>query len=731
ENPEIDLAAVSLLSEQEENVLLNHFGGTLSEIPQTTIPHLIKAQAITSKDKTAIYSGNTKLSYSELWDLCGIIAGNLKENFNILPGDVVAVKISRTEYLVPCLLSLMSMNVTYVPVDANYPAERIKYIITDCAATLLIDDDLLKKLIYTKTNAIAFEPCTKTNSLAYILYTSGSTGQPKGVKVSHENLVNFVLAMNKDLPANSNNHILAVTSVSFDISFLELIWPLTNGMTITIKEDATKVTDFNEFLNEEPAKHLDFGLFFFASYQNHNPKDSRYKLFLETTVYADRNGYSAVWTPERHFHDFGGLFADSSITCAAISQITNTIELRSGSCVIPLHDTLRVAEQWSMIDNLSNGRISLSLATGWNANDFVFYPERYEKRKDVFYDQIKELQHLWSGGFVQRKNGIGKTIEVKMFPQPVQNILPIWITSSGNPETFKEAGEGGFHLLTHLLGQSIEILEENLKIYFNALEKNGHDRSKVKVALMLHTYVGENIHEVKELVRAPFKNYLASSLGLLHSLAKGLNIDMAGENLEQYKEELLEMGFERYWNTSALLGTQETCSELLKKIAAIGVTEIACLVDFGLKGEDVMEGLTRLDLLKESFSKAKQKSILTDTAPAKIDFLQSTPSLLKLMADDRNSHRFLRSLNTIVAGGEALPVSLLKKIREITKATLYNVYGPTETTIWSTVKHLEDENVNVGKPVLNTEIFVLDKKMNLVPVGVKGDVYIGGKGVAA
>ena len=97
---------------------------------------------------------------------------------------------------------------------------------------------------------------------------------------------------------------------------------------------------------------------------------------LETAArVADAHGFNAVWTPERHFHAFGGPYPNPSVTGAAIAAVTHKVEIRAGSCVVPLHHPARVAEEWSVIDNLSNGRVGISFASGWMPEDFLLRPE--------------------------------------------------------------------------------------------------------------------------------------------------------------------------------------------------------------------------------------------------------------------------------------------------------------------------------------------------------------------
>ncbi|WP_449384901.1 MupA/Atu3671 family FMN-dependent luciferase-like monooxygenase [Chitinophaga flava] len=501
-----------------------------------------------------------------------------------------------------------------------------------------------------------------------------------------------------------------------------MFWTLSNGVGITIEKDNTDLYGFDRFIENNEVK-MDFSLFYFAS-QSLDAED-KYKLLLESAKFGDEHDFSAVWLPERHFHEFGGIFPNPSLLAAAMATATKKIKIRAGSVVLPLHDTIRVAEEWSVIDNLSKGRAAMAIASGWHANDFVLQPENYKDRREVMYNQIKELKHIWKGGAVKRINGSGKEVELNIYPRPIQPDIPIWITSAGSADTFRSAGEIGANLLTHMLGQDIHTLEENISVYKEALTQNGYDVSKAQVTLMLHVYIGDDIESVKQTVKEPFKNYLRASVGLLRNLLSGIGVK--DTNIEDNElEELLEMVFERYWNTAALFGTKESCARILHKLYRIGVTEIGCLIDFGIADEKVMRGLQYLNELKNEF---KEKS--ADSQRPAITAMQITPSYLGALTEDSDSARFLHDLKHVIVGGEYFPEKLKKKVMETTDAGVYNMYGPTETTIWSTsCRVLSEKGNTIGRPIANTQVYILNKDNQLCPIGVKGQLYIGGSGLS-
>ncbi|MCJ8273846.1 MAG: LLM class flavin-dependent oxidoreductase, partial [Psychrosphaera sp.] len=314
--------------------------------------------------------------------------------------------------------------------------------------------------------------------------------------------------------------------------------------------------------------------------------------------FADQHQLSGIWIPERHFASFGDQFPNPAVAAAAVAAITENVTIRSGSVVLPLHDPVRVAEEWSMVDNLSNGRVELSFASGWHPNDFIFAPQSYQKRHQVMWDNIETVQRLWQGHSIKRRNGVDQEIDIELHPKPIQAHLPVWITAAGNEQTFRSAGAMGANLLTHMLGQDHADLQRKIAIYRQALVSAGYDEHHGKVALMLHTFIADEHHDVKTIVQLPFKNYLRHSINLLKPLADEANLD-----IEEHLEAVVEMAFERYYHTSGLFGTVLECLSKIQTFQAIGVDEISCLIDFGVDSQLTIKHLHYLNQLKQKVDK--------------------------------------------------------------------------------------------------------------------------------
>jgi natural product biosynthesis luciferase-like monooxygenase protein len=339
-------------------------------------------------------------------------------------------------------------------------------------------------------------------------------------------------------------------------------------------------------LPAEPVRTIDLSLMFFSADER---APSCLEFVMKAVEFADAAGLKAVWFPERHFDRFGGLFPNPALFCAAAATVTRRIRLRAGSVVLPLHDMLRVHEDWAVVDHLSGGRIDIAFATGWDANSFCLKPENYPNRSALTLDGIEQFRRIWRGESASRKNGDGHTISVTPLPRPLQRDPHLWLTIAKQPALFQEAGRRGLNVLTALLMQPLEQLSENIKLYRDARAGAGHDPKEGRVTLMLHTYVGSDDQDAFATVSEPLRRYLASSISLWATESTALR-----ELGERERAGMIEFAFQRYVRTSSLIGGPATITRRMTQIARLGVDEIACLIDFGPAGDAVMSSLRLL-----------------------------------------------------------------------------------------------------------------------------------------
>ncbi len=318
---------------------------------------------------------------------------------------------------------------------------------------------------------------------------------------------------------------------------------------------------------------IDFSLFFFSGGSSKTPAES-YELLLESARFADRHGFAAVWTPERHFQDFGGLYPNPAVLGAALAAATERLGIRAGSVVLPLHEPRRVAEEWAAVDRLSRGRTGISFASGWHPTDFALRPEGFSDRKETMYRGIETVRRLWPG------------------LQPIQPELPVWVTCSTTAASWTRAGEIGANVLTII--QPLPTLAERIARYRAARSASGLDPEAGRVTVMVHAFVEEDEDAAKETVRAPMTSYLKTYFDQYGFLAGG--------SLEGIRESdvdaLLGLAFESYFSSLSLLGHPDKGARLIDRLRAIGVDEAACLIDFGVDARSILDALPALGTLR-------------------------------------------------------------------------------------------------------------------------------------
>ena len=726
------------------------------------IHQLIAEQAQRTPDRIALTCEDRSLTYGDLDRRANRWARRLRA-LGVGPETLVGIYVARSIDMVVGLLAVHKAGGAYVPLDPDYPADRIRHMIEDSGVDVILTQSQLRdQLPATDIEAICLDvgwagladvsdaPLdggAGPDNLAYVIYTSGSTGRPKGVMIEHRNVVNFFAGMDERIvndQAERPRVWLAVTSLSFDISVLELLWTLTRGFHVVI------YTGEDRRVAGVPEPHadraLDFSLFYFASDAAATTRD-KYRLLLEGAKFADRSGFAAIWTPERHFHAFGGLYPNPAITSAAIAAITDTIEIRAGSVVLPLHHPVRVAEEWSVVDNLSNGRVAISFAAGWQPDDFILAPENFADKKDIMLRDIDIVRRLWRGEAVDFANPLGEIKPITILPRPVQPELPFWLTSAGNIETFAAAGRMGANILTHLLGQTIEEVTTKLAAYRDAWRLAGH-AGDGRAALMLHSFVGDDAEAVRATVRGPLTDYLRSSTSLIKQYAwsfpafkrpPGMEDANHGVELDSLDDEemtaLLDHAFERYYATSGLFGTAATCAPMIARLKAAGIDEVACLIDFGIDTATVLAHLPQLDAVRRmAVPRATAASYDMPTLIERhgVTHLQCTPSLASLLLADERAPAALSGIEMMMIGGEAFPPALARDLQRLVGGAVMNMYGPTETTIWSTVERLGDfaGSVPLGTPLRNQQVYILDRRQRPLPDGIPGELVIGGEGLA-
>jgi len=244
--PGARISEIDLLGAEDAREVLVDFNDTEASYDEEALLHdLVDAVAAERDEDTAVVFADTHVTYGELNRLANGVARDLIEH-GVEPGDNVGVLVDRSPGMIAALLGVLRAGGTYVPLDPGFPAQRLQMMLDDAEPRVLVASKRLQGSLpggswevlmldeVEGTSRSQRVDGVTSDSLAYVIYTSGSTGTPKGVEISHRSAVNFLTSMQKTPGLSASDRLLAVTTLSFDISLLELFLPLLSGATVVL-----------------------------------------------------------------------------------------------------------------------------------------------------------------------------------------------------------------------------------------------------------------------------------------------------------------------------------------------------------------------------------------------------------------------------------------------------------------------------------------------------------------
>jgi len=248
DNPTLALRNLSLNNAVETDRLVNQWNKTETEFQHNLSVHQVFEQIVENNSSApALVFGQDELSYLQLNKRINHLAHFLREQ-GLKPEQKVAIYLDRSLEAITSLMAVMKCGAAYVPIDPEYPMDRVEYILHDSGATTLITDNNLSNSISndqlpifkwdTDSNTLSAQPDTNPENLsdpqnlAYIIYTSGSTGKPKGTLLQHRGAVNTAMSLGKTFQFNPGRRVLQFASIGFDASVAEILGALLNGAVL-------------------------------------------------------------------------------------------------------------------------------------------------------------------------------------------------------------------------------------------------------------------------------------------------------------------------------------------------------------------------------------------------------------------------------------------------------------------------------------------------------------------
>ncbi|WP_200975467.1 amino acid adenylation domain-containing protein [Echinicola sp. 20G] len=240
----------NFLTPCSENFLTTESIESQNRLLDVPFMEMIHEMALKHPKKTAIEFFDLHMTYQELETKSNQLAALLLDK-GFTEGEIIGIAMDRSIDMIVTILGVSKSGCAYLPLDPNFPKNRLSYMLEDAGAKLIITSDTFEGISVEGVEQLSFENISNMlstypswyfqrkqspDSLAYVLYTSGSTGKPKGVQISHRNLSNFLLSVQKKPGMYPNDKLLAITTISFDIACLEMFLPLISGATIVLAD---------------------------------------------------------------------------------------------------------------------------------------------------------------------------------------------------------------------------------------------------------------------------------------------------------------------------------------------------------------------------------------------------------------------------------------------------------------------------------------------------------------
>ncbi len=238
------------------------------------------------------------------------------------------------------------------------------------------------------------------------------------------------------------------------------------------------------------------------------PTPQFYARMFEQMDLLDELGYDDVWVTEHHFDEYGGTLPDPPTFLAAVARTTSRIHLGVAVSVLPLRNPLQIAESYAMVDVISNGRLEFGLGRGSTPKEFESFGVPRDDTGIRMRESLEVIRQAWAEDAVHSSGDALSYEGVRVLPRPVTRPHPpIWVGASRSDDTFRWAGEQGFHLMTLPYMYEPDVLQHWIGIYRQAMDASGHDPSRREILGKFHIYVSESLTRARAEATEYLENY--------------------------------------------------------------------------------------------------------------------------------------------------------------------------------------------------------------------------------
>jgi natural product biosynthesis luciferase-like monooxygenase protein len=338
---------------------------------------------------------------------------------------------------------------------------------------------------------------------------------------------------------------------------------------------------------------MKFGLFYLPTYvPAARDVTTQYENIVEQVVFADAIGLEYVWLVEHHFVRHGGICAANYALLSYLAAKTENIRLGTGATVLPLNDALRVAEQAATLDQLSHGRLDFGVGRGFIRDEFdVFGVDMKESRARV-EEGIELCKAAWAGGRLDFESAFRpKIADITVLPPIYQKPHPpIWNACFLTRDSFVWTAKEGHNLLYVAYHVDSETARERIHWYLDALPEFGREAADHEVCCCYHAHFvpAAERGRLKGLVEGPMAEYTGAGV----EAARRAPDPEAYKGYAAREDYQRQATFETYFPDRVLMGAPDEVLERIARLKAMGITQLALIVDFGsLAQADIMRSL--------------------------------------------------------------------------------------------------------------------------------------------
>lgn len=330
---------------------------------------------------------------------------------------------------------------------------------------------------------------------------------------------------------------------------------------------------------------MKFGLLYLTDYhpEMHGPAHRFYHDIISQITYAEELGFDSVWLTEHHFTQYAGVFPSPQLFLTAVAQRTKRIRIGTAVVLIPLHNPIRVAEDFAMLDNLSDGRLEFGAGRAFLRYEYDHFNVPMDESSGRFSEGLQVIEQAWTQDAVNFEGRFFRIHNLPVLPRPQQTPRPpIWAAAQLTPASFEFIGQRGYHLMTVPYLAGVAGTKENLQTYLRALQESDRNPADFDISVTSIAYLAETNDQARVEVEPYIMRYIKT---LTDAVAAGGEASQAADykHYQQHKSRLESLTFDQLFDDHALaFGDPDKCVSRIRYLQQeLGMTYFKILVNFG------------------------------------------------------------------------------------------------------------------------------------------------------